>query len=137
MVFEDRNIFSEQGEELERVQRLGFVVAAGICFLLGAVFAGQYYMRSCGSFDVQIESRVNPNTAGAGSLVRLPGIGPARAEAIIKYRDTFAEGQVAFTCVADLQNIKGIGPKTAESIGEWLVFEANQLLVNETADCTD
>jgi len=56
------------------------------------------------------------------SLVRLSGVGPATAESIIEYRQDTPDGKEAFTKPADLQSIKGIGPKTVEKIEPWLSF---------------
>ena len=50
---------------------------------------------------------IDINTASAGELVRLPGIGPAYALRIVAYRD--AHGP--FTCTDDLMNVRGIGTK--------------------------
>ena len=55
---------------------------------------------------------VNLNTAVAAELQRLPGIGPAKAKAIVAYRD--AHG--AFGSVADLARVPGIGPSIARSV---------------------
>jgi len=66
---------------------------------------------------------INPNIASPASLVRLPGIGPAKAYAIIEYRKNFAGGAAAFACPHDLANISGIGPKTVEKMQPWLTFE--------------
>jgi len=65
--------------------------------------------------------RINPNTASAGSLQRLPGIGKARAESIIAYRQM--HGPVAFRCPEDLDNIWGIGPATVRNIAKDLAFD--------------
>ncbi len=62
--------------------------------------------------------RVNPNTACEASLQRLPGIGPARAAEIVRYRQ--AHGPAAFTRMGDLEKVKGIGPGTAAKIREYL-----------------
>ncbi|MFH1467794.1 MAG: ComEA family DNA-binding protein [Pseudomonadota bacterium] len=51
---------------------------------------------------------VNINTASQAELETLPGIGPAKASAIIAYRD--ANG--AFSTPAELDNVPGIGPAT-------------------------
>ncbi|MEZ5591122.1 MAG: ComEA family DNA-binding protein [Gammaproteobacteria bacterium] len=51
---------------------------------------------------------VNINTASADELTALPGIGPAKADAIIKYRQDIGP----FQTIDDLLNIKGIGEKT-------------------------
>lgn len=51
---------------------------------------------------------VNINTATEQELDSLPGVGPAKAKAIVEYRK--ANGN--FKSVDDLKNVKGIGDKT-------------------------
>ena len=51
---------------------------------------------------------ININTGGMDELTSLPGIGPAKAEAIIKYR----EEKGPFAKIEDLKNVYGIGEKT-------------------------
>jgi competence protein ComEA len=55
---------------------------------------------------------VNINQADANLLMTLPGIGPAKADAIIAHR----EGQGLFKDPADLKNVTGIGQKTFEKL---------------------
>ncbi len=55
---------------------------------------------------------VDINTATLEELTALPGIGPVKAEAIIKYR----EEQGLFKDILELKNVKGIGVKTVEKI---------------------
>ncbi|MGG7176759.1 helix-hairpin-helix domain-containing protein [Clostridium paraputrificum] len=55
---------------------------------------------------------VNINTASESDLDALPGIGPARARDIIKYR----EDKGGFKTIEDLKNIKGIGEKSFEDL---------------------
>ena len=51
---------------------------------------------------------VHINAAGVRELTRLPGIGPALAQRIVAYRDTYGP----FATPADLQAVRGIGPAT-------------------------
>ncbi len=53
-----------------------------------------------------VQSPIDLNTATAAQLMALAGVGPKRAEAILKYRD-----KKGFRRVRDLLKIRGIGPK--------------------------
>jgi competence protein ComEA len=55
---------------------------------------------------------INLNTASVDLLVTLPGIGPARAKAIVDYR----QRQGPFKSVDEIVNVPGIGPSTYELI---------------------
>ncbi|QDC26627.1 helix-hairpin-helix domain-containing protein [Georgenia yuyongxinii] len=55
---------------------------------------------------------VNLNTATAGVLDTLPGVGPAIAERIIQWRDLNGP----FTSVDDLDAVAGIGPATMDRL---------------------
>lgn len=55
---------------------------------------------------------VNINTADAATLDTLPGIGPAKAQAIIDFRG--ANGP--FATIEDIQKVSGIGPSTFAGI---------------------
>ncbi len=54
--------------------------------------------------------RIDINRAGASELEKLPRIGPKTAERILAFRDAYG----AFRSADDLQQVKGIGPKTLE-----------------------
>ncbi|MDN6297293.1 MAG: ComEA family DNA-binding protein [Halomonas sp.] len=61
---------------------------------------------------------INVNTADAELLQELPGIGPSRAEALIKERDANGE----FENANDLTRISGIGEATVERIRDEIDF---------------
>ena len=73
-----------------------------------------------------LSDRLNPNTASCSSLARLPGIGPARAEAIVAFRSQMLTrreaGDCAFASGKDLQRVPLIGPKTVERMAPYLLF---------------
>jgi competence ComEA-like helix-hairpin-helix protein len=108
-----------------RTTSRAFIVAVAVVFLLSAVFAGRFFIQQSKDGLAAVDSTINPNTASLASLMRLPGIGPKKAQTIIDYRDS-SPAQPAFTCPADLQNIKGIGPKTVEKIGQYLYFSRDE-----------
>jgi len=59
--------------------------------------------------------KININTADAAELEKLPGIGPALAERIVRYR----EENGPFISVDDLLNVSGIGEKKLESLRDY------------------
>ena len=66
----------------------------------------------------QAQEKINPNTAGAASLRRLPGIGEVRARDIVRYRREHGSG--AFKSANDLREIPGIGKGTVKKISPFL-----------------
>lgn len=59
---------------------------------------------------------VDPNTADASLLEQLPGVGPAKARAIVT--DRAANG--SFSSLDQLERVPGIGPATLESLRPFL-----------------
>ncbi len=57
---------------------------------------------------------VDINTANAAALERVSGIGPAKARAILEFRETHG----AFQSLDALVNVRGIGPATLENFRE-------------------
>jgi len=109
-----------------RIQSFAFVIAAGICVLFSIALAASGLLGVGQSCQIVLDEQINPNDAPLASLVRLPGIGIGKANAIVAYRENFGRkdsNRRAFRSCNDLQKVKGIGPKTAQKICQWLKFE--------------
>jgi len=112
----------------KRIQSFAFVIS----IVVAVCFSWCFVANPAGpeqSYEIKLDERINPNNAPIASLVRLPGIGMSRAEAIMAYRENFSKNNSnsrAFRNCDDLQKVKGIGPKTAENINQWLKFEKKE-----------
>ena len=113
---------------MNRIQLFAFVIASCLavvfclCFAMGSVVADS----RATTINIELESRINPNNASAAGLMLLPGVGPARAQAIISYREQFRQnhpGESAFRSCNDLDNVKGIGPVTISNMCKYLKFK--------------
>ncbi|MEH7798264.1 helix-hairpin-helix domain-containing protein [Bacillus safensis] len=71
------------------------------------------------SAGVEKSEGVNVNQADAAELQTINGIGPAKAEAIITYREEHGE----FQQIEDLRNISGFGEKTIERLKSQLTVK--------------
>ena len=98
------------------------VIAMAALLILAAMFASLYRADCQPPLEV-LPQRINPNTASLASLVRLPGIGKARALDIIHYRQNQKPNEPVFLSARDLENLRGVGPKTAAALEPWLTFE--------------
>ena len=65
------------------------------------------------------DGRMDINAAGAAELELLPGIGPAKAEAIVSFREEYGD----FTGEYQLLAVPGIGPDTLESFIDFICVE--------------
>lgn len=63
-------------------------------------------------------AKININTAPAGELVKLSGIGETKAAAIIKYRNENG----GFKSVDEIVKVSGIGEKTLENIRDFITI---------------
>ena len=71
----------------------------------------------------QVDQRLDPNVAEWAELAALPEIGETIAKRIVEARQPHeGTGLPAFTKLADLDEIKGIGPKTLERLAPHLRF---------------
>ena len=64
---------------------------------------------------------VNVNTASESDLTILPGIGPAKAAAIVQHRSQNGP----FKSLSDLDAVSGIGPATLANITPLVIFSAD------------
>ncbi|WP_161568270.1 helix-hairpin-helix domain-containing protein [Anaerobacillus alkaliphilus] len=64
-------------------------------------------------------NKININNATSEELQKIPGIGPAKASAIVTYREEAGK----FKSIEDVVNVPGIGAKTLEKIAEFIVVK--------------
>lgn len=74
-----------------------------------------------------IEGRLNPNTAPWWELTSLPGIGETKGKAIVEHRAQVRAQRgdpdaIVYRNAAELEAVKGIGPKTVARITGYLIF---------------
>ena len=120
----DRGLFTDSdfSQKTALWTRSCWVVAVCALFVLGVMLASSYQSHRQSPLCIQPQ-RINPNTASTASLVRLPGVGKARALDIIHYRESQKQDGPVFRSAQDLENIRGIGSKTAATLEPWLTFE--------------
>ena len=98
----------------------------GLLFLLCSCGNLVFHTRQIPELSHRIGSArelINPNTASIPSLMRLPGIGETKAQAIINYRKWAGP----FTSADDLLAVSGMGPVTVERITGFLSFDDQNL----------
>jgi hypothetical protein len=108
-----------------RVQVSAFVLGAIICFVLSFGMVVRHWLWGERVLEVSFEERINPNDASVASLMRLPGLGAARAAAIVEYRENALRAgatNIVFGDCNDMVKVKGLGPKTVAGMSRWLEF---------------
>lgn len=110
------------------VLRRKLAAAMVMAIVIAAVYGTASLQAAKGKAVTIVEERIDPNTATVASLMRLPGIGRVRAMDIVTQRP--------FSAAADLDRVRGIGPKTLEKIAPYLTF-GNHEQKPETTDCTE
>jgi competence ComEA-like helix-hairpin-helix protein len=99
------------------IQRITRAVAVGLLCGLALAGTGRGAV-AAGAAPAAAGARVNINSAGADELAKLPGIGPAKARAIIEYRS-----EAPFQKPEDLRKVKGIGDKLYERVKDQITVE--------------
>lgn len=69
-----------------------------------------------GNPSAEQPQKIDINKAGADELDAIPGIGPAKAKAIIDYRTSYGP----FGSLEQLTEVKGIGPKMLEKMKDFI-----------------
>lgn len=101
---------------LSREDQLAIVFLASVCLLVAYLTRGHASV----SEAVVIDSQIELNRATAAELDLLEGIGPKLSARILEDR----EARGPFKSVANLQRVKGIGPKTLEKNRAYLRVES-------------
>lgn len=70
-------------------------------------------------FSSTVFAGVNINTASEAEFETLKGIGPAKAKAIVDYRNQHGH----FKSIDDLEKVSGVGPGTINQIRDELTVE--------------
>ena len=97
------------------MRRMAKAVAAGL--LCGLVVAGTG-RGALAAGTAPAAARVNINSASADELASLPGLGPAKAKAIIDHRS-----EQPFRSPDDLRKVKGIGDKLFDRVKDQITVE--------------
>lgn len=71
-----------------------------------------------------LEGSLNINIASAAELVKLPGIGPKKAELIVAWRTRHGK----FERVVDLRRVKGFGAKSVKKLMPYLAVSGKNSL---------
>jgi competence protein ComEA len=74
-----------------------------------------------------LRGKLNLNTASDEQLQLLPGVGPAKSERIIEYRQKSGK----FRRVQDLRRVKGFGHKTLKKLAPYLAVDGDNTLTEE------
>ena len=82
--------------------------------------------------SVSVSGPVNINAADAEELTRLPGVGPARADAIVRLRSE----RGGFRSLDELLDVSGIGPVTFERMKPMATVGPGQGTVSDSLERT-
>jgi competence ComEA-like helix-hairpin-helix protein len=116
---------TEDRRDNQQLRLTSLVIVISLAAVSSVFFAAGIIHRHRQLLPNGLEDRINPNTASAASLARLPGFGRVKAEAIVLYRQNFsASGKEVkpFKDALELDKVEGIGQKTVDNISGFLSF---------------
>jgi competence protein ComEA len=93
-----------------------FVRAVVLMLVIGFVCQARICLSA-----VEVEGKVNINTATEDQIALLPGIGPKLATEIVNYRTTNGN----FKTIDDIKKVSGVGDKKFEKIKNLVVVEGD------------
>jgi len=96
----------------------GVILTGSLCQWISKILPVAVQGGSNISF-VQPRLKIDINRASSEQLMSIPHIGPARARAIIDFR----ERQGAFIAVDDIEKVAGIGPKLSLRLKPYMAVE--------------
>ncbi len=105
------------------------LAVAGVVVLVLLVVRG--YSPETGFRPTAIEpAGVDPNTADAAELEHVPGLGPAKARAVVEHRAAYGP----FTSAEQLDAVKGVGPHSVTKAGPFLTIPPPPVPVPDTLE---
>ena len=115
------------GQERRTVAALGVVGLAALCVLAWqrqrppVTMSRSPTVSEAAQWELQLRDarRLDVNTASAAELERLPEVGPALAQRIVDDRTLHGR----FRRPEELMRVKGIGPKTYDTLREYVEGE--------------
>ena len=108
-----------------------FAVVAWLT-VAGFLLAWRGGLRSCRFADappldprrvLAATEKIDPNTATLGSLRRLPGLGPVKAQSVVDYRQTHGP---CLRHPEDIEAVNGIGPGIVQRIRPYLSLPSKE-----------
>ena len=102
------------------MKRVRSMVAAGL--LCGLTLGSLAQWTLPGAVQAASEQRVDLNAASAEELATLPGIGPAKAKAIVEYR-----AKQKFSTAEELMQVQGVGAKLFEQLKDRITVGSAQV----------
>ena len=108
-----------QSSNPAREARAARFVRALVLLALVAGLAGSATVAGAADSATQLSGVVNVNTATGEQLAQLPGIGGAKAQAILETRERLG----GFDAIEDLLEVKGIGEKALARIRPYVSLQ--------------